>query len=76
VPLVVWTLDKPEPGSLAEAWGPSENISQSQALYKVAAELRDLLGSQRIVMVDGRFLPQSIALSPQASGLELVGSVP
>ncbi|HEY2293749.1 MAG TPA: hypothetical protein VGM86_23845 [Thermoanaerobaculia bacterium] len=76
VPLVVWTLDKPEPGSLAEAWGPSENISQSQALYKAAAELRDLLGSQRIVMVDGRFLPQSIALSPQASGLELVGSVP
>ena len=70
VPLVVWTLGKPEPGSLAEAWGPSENISMSLTLYKAAGELRDLLDSQRIVLVDGRLLPQSIALTPQASGLE------
>ncbi len=76
VPLVVWTLGKPEPGSLAEAWGPSENIEMSQTLYKAAGELRGLLGSQRIVLVDGRLLPQSIALSPQAAGLELVGATP
>jgi len=76
VPLVVWTLEKPAPGSPAEAWGPSASISLSQALYKAAGELRDLLDSQRIVLVDGRYLPQSIALSPQASGLELVGGTP
>lgn len=76
VPLVVWTLDKPEPGSLAAAWGPSADISQAKTVYKAAAELRDLLDSQRIVLVDGRFLPQSIALAPQASGLELVGATP
>lgn len=76
VPLVVWTLEKPAPGSPAEAWGPSQDISLAQAVYKAVAELRDLLDSQRIALVDGRFLPQSIALSPQASGLELVGSVP
>lgn len=76
VPLVVWTLDKPAPGSLAEAWGPSENIALTKNLYKAARELRELLDSQRIVMVDGRLLPQSIALSPKAAGLDLVGAIP
>ncbi len=76
VPLVVWTLEKPAPGSLAEAWGPSENIDLTENLYKAAGELRRLLDSQRIVMVDGRLLPQSIALSPKAEGLDLVGAIP
>ena len=39
--------------------------------------VRDALASQRIVMVDGRILPQSIALSPAAAkALELVGATP
>jgi hypothetical protein len=76
VPLVVWTLEKPSPGSTAEAWGPSESISVAQALYKAAGDLRELLGSQRIVMVDGRHLPQSIALTSKAAGVELVGGLP
>jgi len=76
VPLVVWTLEKPASGSPVEAWGPSQDISLAQTVYKAAAELRDLLDSQRIVMVDGRLLPQSIALSLQAAGLELVGVTP
>lgn len=76
VPLVVWTLEKPAPGSPAEAWGPSQDVSLAQTVYKAAAELRDLLDSQRIVLVDGRFLPQSLALSPQAAGVELVGGTP
>lgn len=38
---------------------------------------RQELASQRIVMVDGRILPQSIALSPlAASRLELAGGAP
>jgi hypothetical protein len=76
VPLVVWTLGKPAPGSTAEAWGPSENISVTQTLYKAAGDLRELLDSQRIVMVDGRHLPQSITLTPKAAGVELVGGTP
>ena len=76
VPLVVWTLEKPAPGSLAEAWGSSENIDLTENLYKAAGELRGLLDSQRIVMVDGRLLPQSITLSPKAAGLDLVGATP
>jgi hypothetical protein len=77
VPLVVWTLGKPAPGSAAAAWGASEDISVARNLYRTAGELRELLDSQRIVMVDGRILPQSIALSPAAATtLELVGATP
>ena len=36
-----------------------------------------VLAAQRIVMVDGRILPQSIALSPVAAKtLELIGATP
>ncbi len=46
-------------------------------LQRAYAALRDNLDSQRILLVDGRLLPQSIALSPAAaSTLELAGSVP
>jgi hypothetical protein len=74
VPLVVWTLGRPAHGSAAAAWGPSEDVSVATDLYRAAGELRDLLDSQRIVMVDGRLLPQAIELSPAAAGLELVGT--
>jgi hypothetical protein len=73
VPLVVWTLGKPASGSVAEAWGPSEDVSVTPTLYRAVGELRELLDSQRIVMVDGRYLPQSISLTPKAAGMELVG---
>jgi hypothetical protein len=74
VPLYVWTLGAP--GATAAAWGPSENIAVVSNLYRAAEELRRQLDSQRIVLVDGRHLPQSIALSPTATGLELVAGKP
>jgi hypothetical protein len=73
VPLFVWTLDKPAPGTTAAAWGHAEDISEVRNLGAAVEKIRQELASQRIVMVDGRLLPQSIALSPQASGVELVG---
>jgi hypothetical protein len=76
VPLIVWTLSKPAPGSIAAAWGLGEDVSEVRAPYRAVETLREQLESQRIVMVDGRLLPQSIALSPQASGVELVGGPP
>jgi hypothetical protein len=72
VPLFVWTLEAP--GATAAAWGPSENISVVSTLYRAAGEIRQQLDSQRIVLVDGRHLPQSIVLSPAAAGLQLVGA--
>jgi hypothetical protein len=75
VPLFVWYLGTPRPGSTAAAWNAQEVVQT----WHVAAEserIRKELDSQRIVMVDGRHLPQSIALSPTAAGVELIGGNP
>jgi hypothetical protein len=77
VPLYVWYLGTPKPGSTAAAWN-AEEIVQTWHASAAAERVRKELDSQRIVMVDGRHLPQSVALSPTAaaSGLELVGTAP
>jgi hypothetical protein len=77
VPLFVWCVGDPKPGSAAAAsWGKVEIIRQAKELSRAVAVLREALDAQRIVMVDGRLLPQSIALSPKAAGVELVGATP
>ncbi|HET9211085.1 MAG TPA: hypothetical protein VFR03_11840 [Thermoanaerobaculia bacterium] len=72
VPLFVWYLGTPKPGSAAAAWG-AEEMTQSWHVAAGADHIRKELDSQRIVMVDGRHLPQSIALTAKAAGVELVG---
>jgi len=74
VPLVVWCVGEPEPGSAAAAWGKIEVIKNERDLEREVVALRKLLESERILMVDGRHLPQSITLSPRASGVELAGT--
>lgn len=76
VPLFVWCVGDPQPGSAATSWGKVEIIRQERDLRRAVAALREALDSQRIVMVDGRLLPQSIALTPKAAGVELVGATP
>ncbi|HEV2855562.1 MAG TPA: hypothetical protein VHC97_22415 [Thermoanaerobaculia bacterium] len=78
VPLFVWSLEKPAPGSTAAAWGEAVDVSAAKNLSGAVRAVREELESQRIIMVDGRHLPQSITLTPSAAGLELVGegSVP
>ena len=76
VPLHVWTLSPPVPGSLAAAWGPAAQVQSTGDLARAVATLRADLDSQRIVMVDGRLLPQSIRLGPAARGVELVAGGP
>jgi len=73
VPLFVWTLGKPVPGSLATAWGPSEQVDRVMNLYRASYHVRDELRAQRVVLVEGHHLPQSIALGPAAKGVELAG---
>src|SRR5258706_1436457 len=72
VPLYVWTLSPPAAGSLASAWGPAQDVQTTSGLAAAVAALRRDLDSQRIVMVDGRHLPQSIKLGPAAHDVELV----
>jgi hypothetical protein len=75
VPLFVWCIGKPEPGSAAAAWGKVEVLTSEGDLKRAFEALREILDSQRIVMVDGRRLPQSITLSPAAAAkLELAGA--
>ena len=77
VPLFIWSVGKPEPGSAAAAWGKVAVMTAVSDLQRAYLDLRDNLDSQQILLVDGRILPQSIALSPAAaSTLELAGSVP
>jgi hypothetical protein len=72
VPLFVWSLESPKKGSGLAAWGDVEVISSVPRLSKAVAKLRTELESQRIVWLEGRHLPQSIALSPATSGVEML----
>jgi hypothetical protein len=76
VPLYVWSLRPPPCSAAMTAWGKVEDAS---TLYQMARAYRRLgrdLAAQRIVWLDGRYLPQSISLSPEAvktkKGIELV----
>ncbi len=71
VPLYVWTLNRP--GAVAKAWGPAADVVSARGVAAAVTALRRDLDSQRIVMVDGRHLPQSIKLGAAARGVELVG---
>lgn len=90
VPLVVWYLEAsfgPGPSLAAyreelgrqatkAVWGEGEVIAKQTDLKRAIGKLRTELDSQRIVLVDGRHLPQSIALTPAAGQVELVGGRP
>ena len=75
VPLVVWSLYGPDT-ALAKAWGPVEDISSLARMGEAVTRLRGELDRQQIVWLDGRHLPQDIALTPAAAaaGLELVAA--
>lgn len=72
VPLFVWSLEKkPKNKPALAAWGEVEDISSLSKLHRAFDRLEEELKSQRVVWVEGRHLPQSIALEPGA-GVELV----
>ena len=75
VPLFVWSLyGKDTPAALA--WAASgqlvEDISSIPRLEQAVDRLKAEIADQRIVWLDGRHLPQAIALGPAAKGVELV----
>lgn len=72
VPLFVWTLGDPR-GPAATGWGEAEKVDSFGRIKSAFNRLKDDLASQRIVLLDGRHLPQSIELSPEAAAfVELV----
>lgn len=72
VPLVVWTLGDPAAPSVS-AWGEATKVHPLGRMRKAFTDLKKDLASQRIVWVEGRHLPHSIELSPEAAAVvELV----
>lgn len=69
VPLSVWSLDN---RSSASRWGEAEDVSSLGKLGKAVRRLREELGRQEIVWVEGEYLPQEIELSPAAANFEIL----
>lgn len=72
VPLFVWSLENRTVDRIAAAWGRAEDVSSFAKLKRAFEKLRQELDSQQMVWVEGRYLPQQIALSSAAQGIELV----
>jgi hypothetical protein len=70
VPLFVWSLYGAK-SPAAKAWGGAEDVSSIPGLSRAVARLKVELDSQRIVWLEGRYLPQAIDLTPAARGAEL-----
>jgi len=71
VPLYVWSTAPSSASPAAAAWGPVEDVSTGTRLAIAVERLRHDLEAQHIVFLEGLHLPQSIALSPAAAGIEL-----
>ncbi len=73
VPLIVWSLTGARSDEGAAAWGSVRDVSDGRRLRDAAKSLEARLAAQRIVWFAGRHLPQTIALSPGATGVQLAG---
>ncbi len=70
VPLVVWT---PQQGAKeAGPWGAALNISTDSLLDSAYRELSRTLDRQRIVWLNGLYLPQTVAVGPEVEGVRAV----
>jgi hypothetical protein len=78
VPLFVWSLYGPDPPGAAAWTSPekADDISTLPKLERAVSRLKAELADQRIVWLDGRHLPQAIALGAEAKGVELVTAAP
>ena len=66
VPLVVWTTS---PGPHAAAWGRAEDVTSPSKMNRAIVELLRDLRRQVVVWLDGAYLPNEIAASPNAEGI-------
>ncbi len=75
VPFFVWSLTtEPNP-----EWPDAEDVdvrTNLKLLRQAIRRLRETLDAQRIVWLEGSYLPQAIELAPQARGIRLAGSGP
>lgn len=72
VPLFVWSLDPRTADRVAARWGGAEDVSSYPKLRAAFERLRAGLDGQQMVWLEGRHLPQEIALSAEARGIEIL----
>jgi hypothetical protein len=70
VPLFVWSLKSSSSQPLKAGWGTVEDVSTVAKLGPAVDRLKAELARERIVWVQGRYLPQDITLSDKLPGLE------
>lgn len=70
VPLYVWSLDEATPQP--SPWGQVQDVSTLPKLRKAVSRLKKDLEIQQVVWLAGRHLPQEIALTEKARGVELL----
>jgi len=70
VPLYVWAVDGPS-AEKAGRWGKVTFVRDYPAFLTAGRRLLEDVATQRIVWVDGVHLPQSITVSPKASGIRI-----
>jgi hypothetical protein len=68
VPLLVWSLTG---GSESGGWGSAEDVSTEGLLDKAARHLKGYIGAQRIVWLEGAYLPQHIRLAEGVRGVHI-----
>ncbi len=66
VPLVVWRTGAAKAPAAQEAWGESSLVDSPPAVRRALVRLLRNLDQQRIVWVDGGYLPNELTLSPTA----------
>jgi hypothetical protein len=72
VPLFVWVPWKIENPASCAGWGKVVPVHKTGLMSKAAKELYKVIENQRVVWIDGAFLPQQIALEGENLPFELL----
>jgi hypothetical protein len=71
VPLVVWTVGAAAPEA-ASAWGGGRSVKTLREFRAAIRALDAVVAGQRVVWIEGIYLPQSVSLGPSApAGVEI-----
>lgn len=71
VPLYVWSVG-PVPSEVAKAWGGVLEVPKKKVMRRAVSDLSKRLEAQRIVWLDGVYLPQKVVLEGATESLHLV----
>jgi len=69
VPLVVWVTHP----SVAERWGSGTLIKSPNQFSRASRDVIEMLEQQRVIWLEGLFLPGDVTLKPERSGIRIAG---